>query len=656
MRQLDIQSPMDRIPEGSIAVPVTESQLGAVLKLCVLVNSQSDPVSGHFVLLRETLDIRVLLGCITDAGGHLRQWVELWIQNPAGLSSPLLAAPGVLGNALSDSRWERTMAGGSCLDPGSLICTGFENTPALPTYISKSKSQPVHPTDPKSGERWILCTDEAVLSTRGLPGYAASLHRYLFLKSRGIESRLIPATPDAPTNEFTLPLNEVLGDSSDFFPFNPAAGMMTARKLAPLALEAFFDALTAGSPESISPPEKSGNGQPESTGALTWDGWMFLGAQGTSGRLLESFHLKLRALSDAIRSVECTTRLTQRPLLNLSAESFRVTPGVKGRGLPSMWTAKTDLVNPGDALQLPVKNVDLQYFVPAQPSAISIYQPLGRQAVKGRASVRIRQLLQEGNGTILEGTFATQERLELAGNDLVWFRLSLGSDAIDLYSRLQSETALAKGEWRFRTLPHRLEPQLLERLNAAAGVPIGNVSFAHLPQLTTPCDLYSLGVLSVRALLVNRQTTLPRALDEILSLARQIALEYDAAIALSLRVRGVCEREARLIEALGPHRLAQEEMQPARAMDLIPPALWWEALAMIVRMMPGVGPDSICRDYGAAPAGGLHRIFAPTVADLDMLLLRTRSLIMIDWRSNCEIQGIIKSRLDKLVAESASGG
>ena len=207
-----------------------------------------------------------------------------------------------------------------------------------------------------------------------------------------------------------------------------------------------------------------------------------------------------------------------------------------------------------------VKNVDLQYFVPAQPSAISIYQPLGRQAVKGRASVRIRQLLQEGNGTLLEGTFATHERLELAGNDLVWFRLSLGLDSIDLYSSLQSETALAEGEWRFRTLPHRLEPQLVERLNAATGVSIGNVSFEQLPQLTTPCDLYALGVLSVRALLVNRHTTLPRALDEILSLARQIALEYDAGIALPLRVRGVCEREARLVAALGPHRLTHAEI------------------------------------------------------------------------------------------------
>jgi len=46
-------------------------------------------------------------------------------------------------------------------------------------------------------------------------------------------------------------------------------------------------------------------------------------------------------------------------------------------------------------------------------------------------------------------------------------------------------------------------------------VPIGNTPFEILSLLSTPVDLYALGVLGVRSLLVNPRTPLPVVLDEV---------------------------------------------------------------------------------------------------------------------------------------------
>ena len=67
---------------------------------------------------------------------------------------------------------------------------------------------------------------------------------------------------------------------------------------------------------------------------------------------------------------------------------------------------------------------------------------------------------------------------------------------------------------------------------------------------------------------------------------------------------------------------------------------------MLVRMLPAIGPDSTCRDYGDAPRGGMHKVFDIALADIDTLLIRTRSLIVIDWRFNREIHGVLRKLFD----------
>jgi hypothetical protein len=649
----DVRDAPTELPEGYAAVLVTADQAAGALRICVLVRQTPDPAAGHLVVLRDLIDGRVLLGCVTDAGGAVQEWVELWVQDLEALSATAEACRQALSNAILDERWKGYHRSLLETDPQAVIRTGWETDHPLPLYVDLSAMEPVHPVDGQSGSHWRLCRDDAFLAGKRLPAYSTSLHRYLYLPELGADSPLVPATADAPTGESVLSSTEVTGGRRGLLAVNAGGGLMLVRRHSPIGLEAFVDLLSGGSWDGVFHGRTILNLGPTSQALrntdpnLTQGGWLFLGRHGRWGRLIESFHLKLRMLADAFAAVRDVVRVHQRPLLSLTADSFQVRVSRPGSALPLLWTARAALVDPGEAVTLPIRSSDTRYFLRKDGRGASVYRPASAgQPVRGRGTVRIRQVLPEaGRATIVEGTFATQERFAAARYDLLWLRLNLACGRVDLYGQLEQASALAAGEWRFRTVGQRFGEDVVSALSAAEGVPMGETPFEIVPLLSSPCDLYSLGVLAVRALLVNRATTLPVALDEVLSLARQIAEDYDESVGLALRVQTVFEADRRWVESLGPHRLVHEELDPDEALDLIPAEVWFGTLGLVARLFPGVGPDSLVQDLGDAPPGGLHKVFDGAIDQLNDLLLRTRSLIVIDWRYNREVHSVVRQHL-----------
>lgn len=636
-----------------MAIPLAEDQKTALLKIAAVARCEPDPVGGHLVVLRDTIDARVLLGCIVDAGGRVHEWVEIWVQNPDGLAEALPAYREALTNTVLDGRWARHFQAFEELDEAGIVETGWETTHPLPMYLDLSKLEPVHPVDVESGSHWQLCEDDELLAKKDLPKYSTSLHRYLYLPESGKKSPFVSVTRDAPTNANTKSADDITGGSKDLIPLNPGGGLMMIRPYSPIGFEALADVLSGVSWEGAAhgrSPLDLGNATKALRGddsVLGGDGRLFLGPHGRWGRLLETFHLKLRLLTDAISAVRKVVARGQQPLLNLTADSFQVRLGEPGRGLPFLWTARTMLIDPGDAIALPVEGTDVSYFLRATSRGASIYQPQSAgESARGRGTIRVRKVIQKGDGPVIaEGTLQTQERASTGRNDLVWLRLNLSTGALDLYAHLDVKAALASGEWRFRTLSQKLTEEAAAALRAAEGVPISDVSFEAIPLLSSPCDLYSLGVLAVRTLLVNKETRLPVALDEVLSLAREVANDYDAAVDLTQRIKTIFNRDPRWVQSLGPQRLVYEGVAPGDALDLLPVDVWHSTLAMLVRMFPGAGPDSVCQDYGDAQPGGIHKVFDRAVDDLEALLVRTRSLIVVDWRFNREIRAVIGRHL-----------
>lgn len=652
-----------RLPEGYAAIPISAEQAGAPVRLCVLARRTPDAAAGPLVLLRDLLDANVYLGCLSDAGGVVHQWVEVWVQDVSRLAESPAGAAGALTNAMLDDRWTRQAKSFERTERPLLVLTGWESKPGAPTWLDPAGAQAVHAKDAQSGDRWTLCRDDAVLVKAGLPAYSRSLHRYLSLPEFGAEGPFVAATVGAPTTKACKPMSELTGGRSgggggigDLVAFNPGGGMMLARAFSPVGLEAYVD-LLAGAPWKGVPHGRSVLDLELTTQAKTpgvadhlSEGGLFLGTQGKHGRLVESFHLRLRALADAVAAVRAMTQDGQRPLLNVSGDSFCVRLGEPARGLPYLWTARVTLTDPGDAVMLPVQAADAKYFVHGRARGASVYRAeSATRATQGRGTVRIREVLTErAEDLVLEGTLASDERVGATKNDLVWLRLNLKSGRLDVYARADAKAAMAAGEFRFRTLPQKIGADAAESLRAATGVPLAETPFEVIPSVSSPADLYSLGVLAVRTLLTDPRTPLPVALDETLSLARQLAAEHDAGTPLHERIRRLFDKDGRWGVSLGPQRLAHEDLKPGAAFDLVPADLWWRTLAAIVRMFPGMGPDSRCANLGDARPGGLHAVYDGVIEDLDALLRRTRSLIVIDWSYNREVHAVVRGFLTKV--------
>src|SRR6266851_756883 len=146
-------APPSRIPEGYRAIPIHRTD-EAPLRVCVLVRQTPDPVAGQFILLRDLHDALVYLGCVTDAAGRVREWIELWVQNVDGLEASLPAYREAFSNHFLDERWRKNADGLRDLNPAGLLVTGWESSHPLPTFLDLAQGGPVHPGEEKTGGRW----------------------------------------------------------------------------------------------------------------------------------------------------------------------------------------------------------------------------------------------------------------------------------------------------------------------------------------------------------------------------------------------------------------------------------------------------------------------------------------------------------------------
>ncbi|MEL7473934.1 MAG: hypothetical protein AAGK04_11510, partial [Planctomycetota bacterium] len=638
-------------PAGWVAQPISAAAEGrsSGLSVCLLVRDGSaEDGAPRLMDLRDEADARVLLGCLTDASGTVHAWLRIASQDAARLVRTLRAGASSLNNRLIDERWARSCAAMGEVAPGELIRTGHEDAPAAPMALTGDGRLEVLALE---GAGLSLCTDDAVLRAAGLGEYGATLHRYLWTGA-GESPRFVAMSDGAPMGEGCVGVEEVLGDRSLVL----AGGRLRVTRLGSLEYEAFADALGGAPAPGIrsgrtalgltglwgEPGGAGGHAGGGDTGAEGEDeassGWLFQTRRGKWGRLIEMLHLKLRLFADAIDAVESATRLARRPMLNVEPSLFSVGLAGPGAALPRLWSARVSLTGAGGAVELPMAEADERVFVLAHDSADAggggptVYLPDGGLATRGRGDLRLREIVTEDatpghdvGELIVEGTFVTGEAVDPSPNDLLAVHASLGERSMTLRGRLEEDASLAAGEWRFRSLRTPMGSADRGAVRSACGAPLRGVRFELLPRLTSPRDLYGLMVLGVRTLLVDRDTTLAKAVDELLSLARQVGVEHEESVPLSERIQAIFERDERWMLSLGPQRLSVDTVEARSALDLVPRALWYDTLGLLVRMAPGWGPDSFVADLGDASPAAPHLIYEPVRGAMRSLLLRSRS-------------------------------
>jgi hypothetical protein len=648
---LELADAGNSLPSSLRAVPLHCAAEGNPLNLCVIARTRPDPAAGAFVVLRDLADATVYLGCIADASGAVWDWIELWVQDPDKLHTSLDNLREHLTNQALDSRWTRLGEVFREADPANTLTTGGEAKHPAPAFLDVALTGPLNPFDGNTARSWRLCTDDARLRAAGLPAYSNSLFRYLH-DPADARSKFIPVSKAGPENENTAAPSAAWTNHDHLLPFNPHAGLTLARAFAPITFEDYADIL-GGKPwraeDGADAPFSPGEAYRtlEDPGLVQKSGsHLFLGTQGRAGRLLETFHLKIHLITEVLRQVRAFVQRQQLPFLNLAGDSFRVRLNASTTGLPFLWTAQLLLARPSQAFALPVENSDFRYFIPARSSASSIYLPEGAgQPIQSVGTVRLRRVLNEQGRTVIEGTLVFHDRLRVSENDLLWVHLLVQNERVDLYGHLYASEGLAHGEARFRTLGQKLPEKTAAALRASEGVSFARTVFDVVPLTSSPTDLYSLGVLAARTLFVNKDTTLAVALDELLSLSRQVGVAHDPQHELRWRVHDLFHKDKRWLKDLGPQNLLWDPIDPAEAAAVLPMEMWSETLGAVARLFPGMGPDSVCKDFGDAPSLALENVFDAPLADFERILRRSRSLVVIDWNYNREIHDVISGFL-----------
>lgn len=619
-----------RLPAEYAAAPLSPQSGAGPVRLCVVMSRDG---GASPLMLRDTLDARVFLGCLTDAQGQVHQWLEVWVQQLGGLGSAPPAYRESVTNKGLDERWAarcRAAAAGGALP---ILECGWETTHPAPMFVDGKKFEPL-PAQDRQGVAWALCTDDTLLARKGLPVYSATLARHLYQPQAGEASEFLPLDV---LQEDAGALRSALGMPADAVALNPGGGLMMIAPYAPHSLEEFSDMVRSGKPGGTSAAGKAGGPR---------GGWLNLSGGGVGGRLVEALHVQLMVYSGCVAQVRDASMSAQTPLLNLSAGSFRVHLQQGTPALPSWWTARPVLATPGDAAELSIPGAATRYFLPARVGGLSIYAPASMaRTAAGQGTLRLRNILSEGGGSIIECTLASHERFVTTSSDLVWLRASVEGVRIDLHATVDTQGGMSAGEVRLRTAPHKLPADVLERLRSAMGVPISDVIFEVIPMLSTPCDLYALGVIGVRLLLADEKRPLPVVLDDLFSLATAAAGLMETGLDLPERIEQAFNSDKRFAQSLGPQRLLADGGTPESAFAAVPPKLWFGVLAALVRMLTRVSPDSRCKDYGDAPASAVHRVFDSSVEDLYALLCGCRALIVPDPQLNTEVRNVVRDCL-----------
>ncbi|HEY1787869.1 MAG TPA: hypothetical protein VGJ73_06920, partial [Verrucomicrobiae bacterium] len=581
------------LPKGCVLAPIHRVDDSVPLTICVLAQTSGNATGNPFVLLREFPGVSVYLGAICDAFANVQEWIEIQVQLVDAKQLDYAGRDELLSNAFFDSRWHLDGAVLRKQLPNSIIATRMENENPAPIMIRRASGN--GPFAAVEAMPWRVCKDDGLLISQNLPGYSTSPFRYLFQPELKDSKTFIATTPDAPTNTNVEGLDQLKSAPGVIGIFNSGGGFIRIVRHSPMELESYLQILEgkawneANSETNVYLPNGVYAELREWSAKPRGLPFLLHGKSGTGERLNEIFLLKLQLLNDLLKKVRAFVKVHQVPLLNLSPASFRIHLEQTGDLFPALWSAESQLVKAGQAYPLQIQSSEHKYFIRLGKSEPTPFFPgsVGTNSF-GVASAQIREVQMSGDRVVLEGTLVAEDFLTADPHDLFWFKLPLGDERLEFYGHLHRSEGGPR-EARFRTLPAILSEAVVAKLKGSAGVRFSKAPYEIRPLLSSPCDLFSLGVIGVRILLANNVKNLPVLLDEVLSLARRvndIAGEPEKRVA---ELQKLIQSEPRLSELVGPGALVESGYTSQQAWAAIHGPTWLETISLLLRFFPDTG-------------------------------------------------------------------
>jgi hypothetical protein len=640
------------LPRGCVLAPIHRVDHFVPLRICVLARMSGNATENPFVLLRDLPGVRIYLGAICDALGNIQEWVEIQVQETDVRQLEHSGRDEVLSNAFFDARWRLDGAVLRKQLPETVIATRMEDENPGPILIKHSAENDL-PFAAVELLPWRVCKDDDVLKANDLPGYSTSPFRYLFQPELPDAKTFLATTADAPVNPSVEAVDQLKSAAGVHAIFNPAGGFVRIVRHSPMELETYLQILegrawnesnsetNAISPNSVYAALKEWSANQR--------GLPFLlhGKSSPGERLNEIFLLKLQLLHDLLKKVRAFVKVHQVPLLNLSPASFRIHVSQPGDLFPGLWSAESQLVKTGQAYPLQIQSSEHKYFIRLGKNDPSPFFPgsVGAHSF-GIASAQVREVHMSADRVVLEGTLVAQDFLAADSHDLLWFKLPLGEERLEFYGHLHKSDAGPR-EARFRTLPAILSETVVARLKGSAGVRFPKAPYEIRPLLSSPCDLFSLGVIGVRILLANSQKNLPVLLDEVLSLARRINDTVGEPEKRVAELQKLVQNDPRLYELAGPGALLESGYTSRQAWSAIHSSTWLETISLLLRFFPDTGANAFSKSLGDVSPVALETAFDPALQILEVLVLRLRSLFTPVFSRNEEIAAVIAEQISK---------
>ncbi len=371
--------------------------------------------------------------------------------------------------------------------------------------------------------------------------------------------------------------------------------------------------------------------------------WMYQNSK--SGLFaIEVMQLKISSFLQACQGLREYHAKTGSPHLSLDPANVMVTIPPGGPDLPARWNARTRIVDLGSAHRfrpmgglreffgdvfIPSPDIDKTYAAPVAKG--------GARSQEEAMRITIRNVTSTENGAWVEiDAISNNARLEqFRVRDLVhvvpttpisWF------EGVDLWGAIVEPI-----ERGFRL------SVFAPRLTGEPSPPItvdGSVTF--LRRLDLPCDIYSLGMLFFRTLLVNDQQDILKVEDGLNRvLAKLMAtLQGNSDPGTSIahdRLLWELDAESELFQA---NNLLYSEKDRSLAENLVPGKIWQDALVLGFRLLSNIPDFSFCAHHGDRNMENPAALLDEIVGAVEMLKTRLQVELFSQEERNGEIAAL----------------
>ncbi len=581
---------------------------------------------------------------------------------------------------------------------------GHEGTlPAL-VYDKPSRSFFVPPCA-ACGRPLELLTDEQFLRERRLPSYLETLHRLVGCASCATTDRVIavfsyaplPGEADVPVggpDELLKGLSRALlrdwdetqvkafasresaeealrlrasggGSLGDFaarwspFSFCPSPFLVSG--LSPVRWDEWADfvggrteedLVSAAAPESLE-TESARHRLEWLRSSLPPTGRFLYGHDGSGVDAIEVLYLKMTAFRQLAAGLLSFYRATGQPHLDLHPGHVLLDSYGTGASLPALWTFQVRLH--GLAAASRTSSFGVEVVVPPPEPMFPYAAPEileFRLASRRPGDVYLSEVepADAGLGVKVEGRLSDPNGLFPRPEEPDWIHVTFPDEALGLgidalVVRRKPDVPASYEELTFVSEPIELDDAAVKRLRRSFGVRLPGARYKVYPRFGAPSDLYSLGVLLLRALAGGERTELPELLQGV-QRAAAVAVRSKDGDPLA-RVKAALAAEASTATLLDRSRIfwKEEDRVPLRP-NAIPPPLFERALLLALRLLTRIPGFSIATGPGDFVAEDPTGRVEQALREADEVVAELRSLLVHRQPLHFEIQDVLAELLE----------